>query len=121
MPDVVLERQAQLAEKKTGKKDLKVKPLYLGSLLKLALSKGFIQPSKLPFFQRLREQRSKTPFGEPIPTMSAHVWFKHVLDGFPDLRNSLTHGQPKLMPGATFTSLAISCDIINQLFPKPNC
>jgi PAS domain-containing protein len=98
----------------------------LRALLKQAAEEGWIRAEG---FRRFREAAARrAEYGEmevlatgkePDPNQGAESWYVRMLaDLLPEFRNKLAHGSALMGPSGKRT-LAICCDLINQLFHEP--
>jgi hypothetical protein len=117
--EFALRHRAGLPLRRTKKKDLRV-------LLGRAAREGWIHADG---FQRYREAVARraeyeemegiATGREPEPSRSPEVWYVRMLaDLLPEFRNKLAHGTAMVAPSGKRT-LALCCDLINQLFPVP--
>ncbi|HKQ56399.1 MAG TPA: hypothetical protein VJY35_00910 [Candidatus Eisenbacteria bacterium] len=99
----------------------------LRGLLERAVSEGWIRDDGFRHVRRIAEQRARDNQesaligGEPdSPESQTLQSYVQILgDVLPALRNKLAHGSAMMSPTGKRT-LAICCDLINQLFPKRN-
>jgi len=100
-----------------SKKDLKV-------LLGCAVREGWIRDDDFRKFREVADRRAEyeemealATGGEPHPNGSEGKWYVRVLSNLlPKFRNKLAHGSAMMAPSGKRT-LALCCDLINQLFP----
>jgi hypothetical protein len=96
----------------------------LRQLLARAVEEGWIRDEGFRHYRKLVEQRAdltqEATVPEPgSPTDSTVQRYAVALRGtLPSFRNKLAHGSPMMSPSGKHT-LALCCDLINQLFPQP--
>jgi len=95
----------------------------LKSLLAKAVRKGWIRDDGFRHYRRIVDRRAEferveaatggipAPAADPKAQSYVEILAKHL----PEFRNDLAHGSGMLAPRG-WTSLALCCDLINQLF-----
>jgi hypothetical protein len=87
----------------------------LRELLEWAVNQSLISPSKLPTWDFIK-QNAISRHG-PGAVMSDSEWIEAVAEIFPQFRNNLAHGSPRLELAASFRHLELCADMINVLYP----
>lgn len=97
----------------------------LNSLLAKAVRAGWIRDEGFRHYRQMAERRAEyeeleaTLRGvEPETPPRARSYVQTLAKHLPDFRNKLAHGSAMLAPSGRRT-LALCCDLINQLFPLP--
>jgi hypothetical protein len=97
----------------------------LNALLTRAVAEGVIRDAGFRHYRKAAEYRAESARVaaelegrdfEPEEPSDAQRYAKALCEAIPYLRNELAHGSPRLAPSGLRT-LALCCDLINQLFP----
>jgi hypothetical protein len=99
---------------------------YLGPLLARAVKEGWIRDEGFRHYRQIVERRAQYEEAEgsltgqehePEATRAVQAFVRVLCKHLPELRSKLAHGSPRLTPSGKKT-LALCCDLINQLFPE---
>ncbi|HEY2953846.1 MAG TPA: hypothetical protein VGK89_01210 [Candidatus Eisenbacteria bacterium] len=95
----------------------------LKRLLERAVEEGWIHDEGFRHYRRVAEQRAEQEESPPVGTepdspvtRELQAYVKILAETLPFLRNELAHGSA-MLSGSAKRTLALCCDLINQLFP----